>query len=180
MSKLERLNQKNGVNVAISKPEEAADTSFFSIGTPEIYFGYQFSRGNFGNPEGLKANGIIDYKLPLSITPNNVYIEGKWKNNADNLELVSDDGSILLIFHAKAVNIVAGSENSSEAFVFLDNEFENEKNKGADVFIKENKSISNINEFKLYNIANAENYGSHALSINVAGKGFRIYTFTFG
>ncbi|MBS3105314.1 thioredoxin family protein [Candidatus Woesearchaeota archaeon] len=178
--RMERLNKKNDIMFNVTKPKEAIDVEYRSIRTPEIYFGYQFSRGNFGNPEGLKANGIIDYKLPLSITPNNVYIEGKWKNNADNLELVSDDGSILLIFHAKAVNIVAGSENSSEAFVFLDNEFENEKNKGADVFIKENKSISNINEFKLYNIANAENYGSHALSINVAGKGFRIYTFTFG
>lgn len=178
--RMERLGQKNGVGVDITKPNESVDVDFLNVRTPEIYFGYQFSRGNFGNEEGLKAGGIIDYKLPLSIKPNNVYLEGKWKNNEDNMELVSDEGSILLIFQAKVVNIVAGSENGSEAFVFLDNEYENEKNKGLDVIIKENKSISNIKEFKLYNLANAENYDSHAININVVGKGFKIYTFTFG
>ncbi len=178
--RMERLNQKEKVEADMSKPQETIDVNFFNIKTPEIYFGYQFSRGNFGNPEGLKAEQTIEYKFPLSITPNNVYLEGKWKNNADNMELVSDEGEILLIFQAKAVNIVAGSENSSEAFIFLDNEFENDKNKGSDIVIKENKSISSIKEFKLYNIASAENYDTHIININIIGKGFKIYTFTFG
>ncbi len=178
--RIERLNQKNGVEAGMSKPNETVDVDFFNVKTPEIYFGYQFSRGNFGNPEGVKPNEVIEYKLPLSITPNNVYLEGKWKNNADNMELESDDGSILLIFQAKAVNIVAGAENGSEAFMFLDNAFENEKNKGSDIFFEGNKSVSNIKEFKLYNLANAENYDTHAIQIDVIGKGFKIYTFTFG
>lgn len=163
--RMERLDRKNGVGVDITKPNESVDVDFLNVRTPEIYFGYHFSRGNFGNEEGLKAGGIIDYKLPLSIKPNNVYLEGKWKNNEDNMELVSDEGALLLIFQAKAVNIVAGSENGSTAFVFLDNE---------------NKSIAKIQEFKLYNLANAENYDTHAINIDVLGKGFRIYTFTFG
>ncbi|MBI2647158.1 redoxin domain-containing protein [Candidatus Woesearchaeota archaeon] len=178
--RMERLNQKNGVEVNMSKPLEAIDVDFLKVRTPEIYFGYQFSRGNFGNPEGIKQEQVIDYKLPSSITPNNVYLEGKWKNNADNMELVSDEGSILLIFQAKVVNIVAGSENSSEVFVYLGNEFANEKNKGTDVIITENKSVSNIKEFKLYNLANAENYDTHAIQIDIVGKGFKVYTFTFG
>ena len=178
--RMERLDRKDGIDTGISKPTEAVDVNYFNIKTPEIYFGYQFSRGNFGNPEGLKANQVIDYKLPLSITPNSVYLEGKWKNNADNMELADDEGEILLIFQAKVVNIVAGSENGSETFVFLDNEFENEQNKGSDIAIRENKSISSINEFRLYNIASAESYDMHSISIEIAGKGFKIYTFTFG
>ncbi len=178
--RMERLNQKNGINTSISKPQEAVESSPYRVGTPEIYFGYQFSRGNFGNPEGIKQGGAVDYKFPSSITSNNVYFDGKWKNNEDNMELVDDEGSILLIFQAKSVNIVAGSENVSEAFVFLNNEFETEKTKGSDVEIKQNKSVSNIKEFKLYNLANAENYDSHAIQIDVSGKGFKIYTFTFG
>ena len=178
--RMEKSNKKNGIEINISKPKEAVEVDVFNVGTPEIYFGYQFSRGNFGNPEGLKPNEIIDYKLPFSINPNNVYLEGKWKNNADNMELMAEEGSILLIFQAKAVNIVAGSDNGSEAILFLDNEVENEKNKGSDAIIKENKSISSIKEFKLYNLANAENYGIHSINIDIAGKGFKIYTFTFG
>ena len=62
----------------------------------------------------------------------------------------------------------------------MNNEFENEKNKGSDVVVKDNKSVLGIQEFKLYNLASAESYGEHIISIDVAGKGFKIYTFTFG
>lgn len=177
---MEKMDQKNGIDTGITKPKEAVDVNPYGVGTPEIYFGYQFSRGNFGNPEGLKAEQSIDYKFPTSITPNNVYLRGKWKNNADNMELADGEGEILLIFQAKNVNIVSGSENSSTASLVLDNNIENEKNKGDDVIVKENKSISMIKEFKLYNIGSAENYGTHSINIKIAGKGFRIYTFTFG
>lgn len=178
--RMERLNQKDIIDINMSKPKGAVDVEPFNVRTPEIYFGYQFSRGNFGNPEGLKPNQVINYKLPSRISGNNVYLSGQWKNNADNMELVGDEGEILLIFQAKIVNIVAGSDNGSEVAIFLDNEFESEKNKGNDVLIKENKSVSNIKEFKLYNLASAENYDTHIININIAGKGFRIYTFTFG
>jgi len=33
---------------------------------------------------------------------------------------------------------------------------------------------------RLYNLALHNNYGSHSLIINVSGKGFQLYTFTFG
>ena len=178
--RMERINQKNNVELNISKPTEAVDVNPYSVGTPEIYFGYQFSRGNFGNPEGLKQDEIIDYKLPKSITSNNAYFAGKWKNNADNMELADDEGEILLVFQAKSVNIVAGSENSSNAYMLFDNDVENEKNKGSDVVINGNESVSNIKEFKLYNLASAENYDTHIININIIGKGFKIYTFTFG
>ena len=178
--RMERINKNSGINTNISKPKEAIEINPYGVGTPEIYFGYQFSRGNFGNPEGLKPDQVIDYKLPSSAKANNVYLAGQWKNNADNMELASDNGEILLIFQAKFVNIVAGSENSSKAFVYLDNDFVNEKNKGADVVIEENKSVSSIKEFKLYNLASAENYDIHAIDIKVDGKGFKIFTFTFG
>lgn len=178
--RMDRLDQKNEVNVGIGKPKEAVDVDAYNVRTPEIYFGYQFTRGNLGNAENQKPEDVVDYELPKSAAANNVYLEGKWKNNADNMELAGDEGSILLIFYAKSVNIVAGSENQSDAFVFLDNEYENKKNKGEDVAIREDKSMSKIKEFKLYNIASAENYGTHAINIGIAGKGFKIYTFTFG
>ena len=178
--RMDRLNQKNGIDINISKPKEAVEVEAFNVKTPEIYLGYQFTRGNFGNPQGLKQDEIIDYKFPLGISADNVYLKGKWKNNADNMELTEDEGEILLIFNSKVVNAVAGSINGSEAVVFLDNDVENEKNKGSDVFIKENESISDIKEFKLYGLASAQNYGAHALNIKIKGKGFKLYTFTFG
>ena len=107
-------------------------------------------------------------------------MRGQWKYNSDNMELVSDEGDIFLIFEAKKVNIVAGSDNKSDAFILLDSDFMNEKTKGDDISIKDGKSITDIKEYKLYNIVSAEGYGTHMIELQVAGKGFKIYTFTFG
>ena len=175
--RMERLNKKDGINVSVTKPLETPE--FQKIGTPEIYFGYQFDRGNLGY-QGLKPDAVVDFKISPNPYKNYVYLSGKWKYNADNMELIDEEGEIFLIFEAKKVNIVAGSENSSQAFIFLDNENENDKNKGADVMIQENKSISKIKEFKLYNLANAENYDTHVINIDIVGKGLKVYTFTFG
>ena len=178
--RMERQNEQSVIGQGISNPKEAVNVDVNNVGTPEIYFGYQFTRGNFGNQEGLKQGQAVNYKLPSSISPNNVYLGGLWKNNADNMELAGDEGKIILIFHSKSINIVAGSENGSQAFVFLDHTILNGKNKGLDVNLEENKSISNIQDFKLYNLAVADRYGEHVIIIDVAGKGFKIYTFTFG
>src|SRR6187200_1590945 len=40
--------------------------------------------------------------------PSIVYLQGKWKNNPDNMELQNDTGRIVLLYYAKSVNIIAG------------------------------------------------------------------------
>ena len=175
--RMKEPNQKNGIDVnmtSIGKPKETP-----AIGTPEIYFGYQFDRGNLGY-QGIKPNSVIDFKLNPNPFKNLVYLDGKWKYNSDNMELAGDDGSVLLVFKAKDVNIVAGSENNSTAVAFLDTEFLNEKNKGTDIIMKDGKGAANINEFKLYNIVSGQDYEWHVIQIDAIGKGFKIYTFTFG
>ncbi len=178
--RMEIINEKNGINLNVSKPKEAVDVDAYGVGTPEIYFGYQFTRGNLGNVQSQKPDEIADYKLPNKAAANYVYLGGKWKNNADNMELMSDEGSIMLIFNAKSVNIVAGSDTSSDAYLNFDSDAENEKNKGSDVLLGQNQSIAKIKEFKLYNLGNAERYGTHIINIDAVGKGFKVYTFTFG
>ena len=91
--------------------------------------------------------------------------------------LISGEGSIVLKFDAKNVNIVVGSENVSEAKLLLDGKYVNNKNKGSDV---NDKGIVVINDERLYNVVAAEDYGQLTLRIDVSGKGFKIYTFTFG
>ena len=177
--RMERLNEKKNVSSEIVKPEGAIDVSSINVGTPEIYFGHQFDRGNLGY-DGLKPDAVLDFKFPANPSKNYVYLDGKWKYNSDNMELIGDDGSIMLIYRAKNVNVVAGSDNGSGAVVFLDNDFENDKNKGNDVVISQNKSMAKINEFKLYNLVSGDDYETHVVQIDVIGEGFKIYTFTFG
>ncbi len=161
------------------KPSGIVDVDYGKIGTPEIYFGYGFTRGNFGNKEGLPAEKIVDYKVPASLEPNNVYLGGKWKVNKDNVELAGEEGAIFLGYDAKVVNIVAGSENGSEAMVFVDTNDLDDSKKGADVVLTSNGSAANIKEGRLYSIVDYE-YGTGLLELRVSGEGFKLYTFTFG
>ena len=174
--RMKRLNQKKSINEEIKNPETAVGVDFSKINSPEIYLGYKFYRGNFGSSEIIPEQ-TVDYKIPSNIEINNVYLEGKWKNNADNMELVSEEGSIVLKFDAKNVNIVAGSEKGSEASILLDNNYVNDKNKGSDA---NDKSMAAINNERLYSLVNTEDYGQHSLKINIKESGFKIYTFTFG
>lgn len=176
--RMERLGQEN-VAEDTSKPSDVIEVNFFKVDTPEIYFGYEFTRGNFGNEEGLKADEVIDYKIPDNLKNNNVYLEGKWKSNEDNTELVGNEGKIILKYDAKAVNIVATSETDSEIEVLVDGKPLDKSNKGSDIEIINIKGTAKIKDSKLYNIIDFD-YDEHTIEIIVKGKGFRIYAFTFG
>ena len=81
--------------------------------TPEIYIGYSTARAPLGNPEGFKPDQTVSYSIPstTNFKPSIVYLQGKWKNNPDNMELQNDTGRIVLLYYAKSVNIIAGGRN---------------------------------------------------------------------
>jgi len=178
--RMERLNEKSELSEELSRPKEAVESSFRSIGTPEIYMGYQFTRGNFGNEEGYKADKIVHYEMPNKINENDVYLNGDWKNNADNVELASDYGEVVLKFKAKSLNIVAGSDSKTKATIFLDDKTVDSTNKGTDVIIQGNTGFAEFQEYKLYNLVDSGNYNSRTIKMKVSGKGFKLFTFTFG
>ena len=62
--------------------------------------------------------------------------------------------------------------------IFEDNNSHlDESSRGIDV--SENSTV-NIDGQRLYNVVMHGEYGNHQMVIDVAGKGFQIYTFTFG
>ena len=180
---------KNNVSSFLAQPVD-----FSKIKTPELYFGNQSSRSALGNPEGFHSGQTINYFLPpsssssmsnSSIKPNTIYLEGQWKNNPDNVELKSNTGRILLSYSAKSVNMVVGvnsndkSQNQSQVTVYDDNFLISDNSKGIDI---RNNSKFTIDEPRLYNIVNHPSYssGNHSLLIDIKGKGFQAYVFTFG
>ncbi|HET6780077.1 MAG TPA: thioredoxin family protein [Nitrososphaera sp.] len=177
----ERTEHGGSVNVrideSISNPESAQSVNFGRINTPELYFGYQYAREPLGNPEGYRPDQIVEYMIPddTSIVPNRIYLAGEWKNNADHMELQSEVGQIVLSYSAKAVNIVAGG--SGNLRILVDNSHPDDKSMGTDV--SEDSTVK-IDGQRLYNVVMHEEYGDHQIAIDVVGRGFQIYTFTFG
>lgn len=88
------LNFLNNSITTTNKPKDVQSVDFSQIKTPELYFGYNLARTSLGNPEGYRPNQTVTYSFPSSsssdIKPNIIYLDGKWKNNADNMELQSD------------------------------------------------------------------------------------------
>jgi len=152
------------------------------VTTPELYAGYGFalSRGqNIGNPEGLIPGQTVLYKVPEEMKKDIIYLDGIWKNNIDNLELTGEEGSIVLDFQAKEVNIVADSESDIIMEVFIDGEYVNEEQAGSDVQFSDGKAFVTVNAAQLYNVVNGE-YGEYKLELKVMGNGFSFNAFTFG
>jgi thiol-disulfide isomerase/thioredoxin len=162
--------------------------------TPEIYTGYNTARTPLGNPEGFKPNQTVSYSIPsnTNFKPSIVYLQGKWKNNPDGMELQSDTGRIALIYYAKSVNIIAGGKG--EGIVSNDNDDKLSAggygqaagNSTANILGNSlGQDLSSDGSFRidgqrLYNLAIHNNYAAHYILIDVKGKGFQFYTFTFG
>ena len=145
--------------------------------TPELYFGYKFAqyRNNLGSSEGFQPDRIVTYAEPQKIELNKFYPIGEWKNYSDNMELTKNNGSIKMFFEAKEVNIV--TNNIGELDISLNGLPLDEKNIGRD--ISSNGKLF-VKDPGMYNIIDSEISISGILEINVKGKGFQAFTFTFG
>ena len=180
----------------VIKPQSMQYVDLNQSITPEIYLGYDKARAPIGNPEGFKPDQIVSYSIPsdVSLKPSIVYLQGDWKNNPDNIELQSDTARIALIYYAKSVNMVAGGKG--EGTVINDNDNDERRVAGANgqVVLNASANMSNkslgqdlsqngsftIDRQRLYNLAMHNDYNAHFIIIDVKGKGFQLYTFTFG
>ncbi len=145
--------------------------------TPELYFGYNFAqnRNQLGSEEGFQPEKTVTYSEPSKIDLHKFYPIGKWDNNKENMQLVSDTGIIKLQYNAKEVNIV--TENNATLKIFLDGEPLPENYTGSDI-TSGNELVTS--EAKLYNIISSKNSASHLLEIEIQGKEFQVFAFTFG
>ncbi len=157
------LNLNAIINKTISKPS-TPNQEFGKIGTPEIYFGYEFSRNQMGNKEGWQPDTTVIYKKPETLSKNLFYLYGNWKNNKDNMELVGNGGTITLNFFAKEVHFVAGASQPTEITIYIDGE---------------QKKTLTVKDFDLYTVASLPDYSEHTLEIK-SNSGLMAYTFTFG
>jgi len=175
---LEERSTSLGIEMTSNTPlvdiEEFEHTMFR---TPELYFGYKFAqnRNQLGSEEGFQPGKTISYSDPDNIDLHKFYLIGDWKNYDDSMELISETGTIKLLYNAKEVNIV--TENDGELEIFLDGDPLPAQYAGKDITAINTLQVT---EAGLYNIINSESSTSHVMEIKVAGEGFQVFTFTFG
>ena len=175
---LEERAASLGVQMASSTPlvdiDEFEHTLFR---TPELYFGYKFAqnRNQLGSEEGFQPEKTVTYSESESIDLHKFYLTGDWKNHEDSMELVSETGTIKLLYNAKEVNIV--TDKDAELEIFLDGKPLPLKYVGSDI---KSDNVLTVSEPNIYNLVNLDESSSHIMEIKVSGKGFQIFTFTFG
>jgi thiol-disulfide isomerase/thioredoxin len=189
------------------KPGSLQSVDLNQSTTPEIYLGYSKARAPIGNPEGFKPDQTVSYSIPpnTNFQPSIVYLQGYWKNNPDNMELQSDTGRIALIYYAKSASIVAGgkgggivsNDNDKAAATVVvgvggrgGGEGHGQEAPAANSTAgRINNSLGEdlaadgsfrIDGQRLYNLSMHTDYNVHSVVIDVKGKGFQLYTFTFG
>ncbi|EIJ65378.1 antioxidant, AhpC/TSA family [Candidatus Nitrosopumilus salaria BD31] len=168
------------LGIQLASKESLVDIKEFEhsmFRTPELYFGYKFAqnRNQLGSDEGFQPGKIVTYSEPSNTELHKFYPVGDWKNNEDSMELNSETGSIKLQYNAKEVNIV--TDNNAELEIFLDGNPLPSEYSGSDITAD---NILKVSEAGLYNIIKSENSSSHTIEIKISGKGFQIFTFTFG
>ena len=171
-------SNNNTVIETTTTPENVQSVDFSKINSPELYFGYQFARAALGNAEGFRPDQTVNYslaKIDSDIKPNVIYLDGTWKNNADNMELQSEAGRIALVYSAKSINMVAGG--TGEVSISEDGSRLQGKHRGEDLS-EEGKFT--MDGQRLYNLSTHDDYGTHSIVIDVKGKGFQAHTLTFG
>lgn len=177
----ELLEERNNASASGgSVSVNATDVDFIQINTPEIYFGYKFAlpnRNHLGNEEGFQPGEDVAYSIPQDIKLNKAYLEGTWKNSEDYMELVSESGKVVLKYEAKVVNIVAGMP--ANLTFTLDGKNLSADELGSDASLENGQAAAAVEEQDLYGLVDDE-YSERTIEIEVDGKGFRIYTFTFG
>jgi hypothetical protein len=160
------------------------------------------TRERLGNIENFQPDETVSYTIPCinnitNFKPNSVYLEGQWKNNPDNVELQSETGRIVLNYFARSVSIVAGGPPGATGSVSVDNVTDiqycltsfplsssstsiQKVNEGLGTDISDWRSQFSIDGQRLYNLNSSNEYVQRVITVDVRGKGFQLYTYTFG
>jgi thiol-disulfide isomerase/thioredoxin len=146
--------------------------------TPELYFGYYFAqnRNQLGNQEGFQPGRIVSYAPPTDLELHKFYVIGDWLNLDGSMKLVSETGTIKLLYIAKQVNIV--TEDNADLEIILDESPLQQEHAGTD--ITPGTNILQTSGAGLYNIISSDASSLHTLEIRVTGQDFQMFTFTFG
>ena len=157
--------------------------------TPELYFGYAFAygRNHLGNAEGFSPGAEVAYAVPAAAGERRdlFYVGGTWANESGHMRLVSGDGSVVLRYYAKQVNIVAGGE--AELSVTIDGRPVPERLRGLDLAERPAAgaggpaTVLRTSGHDLYGVIDTDGPAEeHVLRIDAPGPGLAMYTFTFG
>jgi thiol-disulfide isomerase/thioredoxin len=151
--------------------------------TPEIYAGFERGApaGTIANPEGYHPGAVVDYKpvdartLASASPEGTFFLEGRWKVTSEYAEAVEDGAKLDLPYYARDVFMVAAAPEGATVGLELNGKPVPESVRGSDA----GSGSVRVTFSNLYRLIHGPAAKGGRLTLT-AGKGFRLYTFTFG
>lgn len=165
------------------RSEDSAGAVCFPI-TPELHL------SEVGNKERiLEAPSIC--AIPEERKDGQFYLSGLWKAEKDGLVMASEQGTIVLPYHAASVNgIFAPSSEPAELALGFpttrtveirqDNSALQPTNSTPDLYFVESRAYLRVDEARSYTLVENVDVRPRELQLLVQGSGFSLYSFSFG
>jgi thiol-disulfide isomerase/thioredoxin len=107
---------ENGL-VSISSSGAEAAPDWQSLGSPELYLGYDRTT-SFSSPEGIELNTAQLYAFPDSLRLNHWALSGTWTVGRGASTLQDSSGKVRIRFQARDVHLVMGPSSSGKPIRF--------------------------------------------------------------
>jgi thioredoxin family protein len=152
--------------------------------TPEIYAGFDrgAAAGTIANREGYRPGSVVDYeavaasRIARSPRDGIVFLEGRWGSAPEYLEAAEDGAKLTVPYAARDVFVVASAASGPVTIrLLLGGKAVPDAIRASDA----REGSVRVAFSDLYALIHAGAPRNGDLTL-VAGKGLRIYTFTFG
>jgi thiol-disulfide isomerase/thioredoxin len=170
-------------------PEDANDEMDSPVchrATPETYLG--FARGrNIANSEGEDRTREVSYAAPADLPLDDFALKGTWRAGDEYVRHAHAskglDDAVELHYQAKAVYLVAGSEDGSSKplYIMQDGKALPRGAWGVDVKSDQSgRSYIPLMGKRMYYVVENPEFGEHRLVLSPNAAGVSLYSFTFG
>jgi thiol-disulfide isomerase/thioredoxin len=155
--------------------------------TPETYLG--FARGDrIANAGGYQVLRAATYTHSAALPVDSYALGGTWIATPEYIKHASADGkaasaSLALHYRAKSLYLVAGSDDSAGAPLFVEQDGHALAPGARGVDVKQDangRTFVELGKKRMYYLVNNPEFGEHQLQLTAARPGIALYSFTFG
>ncbi len=171
---IEELRKMKEIGKTTVRPEERA--FYHSEISPETYAGRARNQG-IGSSRVCSKRGCDEFYDPGKYHKDIIYLQGDWKQTAEYLEFMGDQGHLAFQYFAREVNVVMDGQGA--ATILLNNEPVSESIAGKDVSVKFGRSLTFLEGAEMYNLLRKKEFHTGVIKI-LPFKGLKVYAFTFG
>jgi thiol-disulfide isomerase/thioredoxin len=165
---------------------DSMDSAVCHRATPETYLGFSRAAA-MANPGGEDQTQEVHYVAPADVPLDNFALDGDWQAGDEYVRHLrgspQSKGAVELHYQAKAVYLVAGSDDGSPKplYVFQDGKPLPHDAWGVDIRSgADGRPYITLAGKRMYYVVNNPAFGEHLLRLTTASPGVSLYSFTFG